>query len=590
MTEENQENDALTEMRRLLVEGKENLEKTDERMHGFLAQHPNNADLAFFYNEFRIGNLSRLPRWRPQILLSGVLNVNYPNLHSENLFRVADVICLCSHARYTYMSTLICSPDTLFFDILQRLPKEFKPDFYWDNQVEQGHYIPPGIEIAPFPIVASICHSYLHKSIEHVCEIFDRILPPSTYYDNILKKRYPEKILDFPFGLNWASFHSFIMPCWEKTIDVCVIFAENQSPVYAGKRNQVIAWARKFKEKYGNRFSVVVTGDLPKVNYIEMLKQSRVTVNVTGVHGPYNYRTVEAICAGFMLFHYDWDDAIFQNHFSELFTDGVHGVGFTEATFESKLLYYLENPAAVEKIARTAYQFLVENFSYPTLYKRLIQEVKAAAIELPRTGVSKRGYFHRDMVYYNQNNSMKKLMNFGVLAAFELPPWIRWNNLMLYSQTLEVTNAGLLMLVAMSVESLVHIQNSDFWSLGLLFHDLALSAAPQEHAWIVQWNFFLLSFEANKVSKTEIAEMIEVLEKTSPMPFDEMLVMFKYEASKRGYPDYTKPEEPSDLRHLFIQLNIDLLKAIDDPHQRACLHHAYALQMARYLLSKLESN
>lgn len=556
-----------------------NLERVNNDFIGMLEQFPKDSDLLFHYNEFRIASVNVLPRTRPQILIGGPFSVNFPNLHSLPLFEVADVICLTPvNDPFPYISTIQCHPSTLFFDILKKIPQGFIPDFFWDSQIEHTHYIPAGIHTAPFPIVGGVCHTYLHKSIEHVCELFDFVVANSKEHSKILKKKYPNKILDLPFGINCASFSHLLNPRWEKTIDVCVTFGETDSVVYFNKRNQVIESIKKFKEKYGNRYSILIFDRMPREEYFEVLRKSLITINVVAVNGPYNYRTIEAMNAGSMVFQYEWDDPFFENKFSELFIDGQHGVSFNFDNFESRLLYYLENREETKKIANQGYLFLNENYSFKKIYQDLIKIIKNNKTKILRNLESP--YHQGDLVYYNQNNFMTKARVFGVLDNSNMLPWIRCNNLMVSCCELKEEELGYVMLVALSSYELSQIKHSEIWNLCCQFFKEALLLAPQELTWIIHWNFLLISLEKGQGGKETIDTVLSILENTQPTPFDEKNVIFKYYINSSLYPKYNLGNDE------FIKLNLELMKHIDDPKKRAFFYHQYALTAISYFCER----
>lgn len=544
-------------------------------------QYPKNCKLLLSYNEFRITNASRLPRTRPQILLCGPLGCTYPNLHSFPLFEVADVVCItCGPKTYGYSSSINCNPSTLFFDILKKLPPGFVPDFYWDNQVEHGHFVPAGIEMAPFPIVASLCHFFLHKSVEHICEVFDFVLPISKFYGNILRKKYPEKIMDIPFGLNWASFDHMISPHWEKSIDVCVTFVGSKAPQYCNKRNVVMELIKKFQEKYGARFSIVIVSNISNAQYTDIIRKSRITLNVTGIHGPYNYRTIEAMCAGSMIFQYNWEKEFFENDFSELFIEGVHGASFNFENFESKLLYYLENRELTEKIARESYAFLTANYTYKQLFQRLISSVKKMNLKLPRNEFSFNGYHQVDMIYYNQSNHMINCMNYGVIGAHNQISWIQLNNLMVLSCTYTDQHPGYQFLIVMASNISFDLKKGDIWAICCKYHDMALKTVPREHLWLIQWNFLMLSLERGQAVRKEVEDILVMLEDEDPVPFDETQLIFKYYVNSSLYPMYQLGKNAAD----FFELNMELIKVIDKPKERSLLYKNFALKAIKYFL------
>jgi hypothetical protein len=542
-----------------------------------IAHQGENLELLFQYNEFRITNIEHLPSLRPKVLVGGPIDVVYPNIHTAPLFAIADVVCLtCSENPYPYRSAIYCKPFTLFVDILKRLPKGFTPDFYWDNQVEHNHYIPPGIQMAPFPIIASVSHFYLHKSIEHVCELFDKVIPVSQFYGSILQKKYPGKILNLPFGLNWGSFDHLLKPVYEKSIDVCVTFAENNSVYYGGYRNFVLELARKFKEKYAGRFSLEIVSGLSADQYIDLLKKSRITINVTGINGPYNYRTQEAMCCGSMIFQFDWSDNFFKNPFSELFEPGIHGASFNLENFESRLLYYLENRPLVRTIAEEAYLFLKENYSYKKLYSRLIEAAKDVKPHRER-----HQFHHVDMIYYNHPGNMVNHMNFGCLDSNQMPLWIKCNNLMLLSNIYTDSSLGSLFLMTLSDSILNEIKTADTWQLSLKYYEMAKNKCREEHLWLVEWNFFMLLVESSKVGIKDIENVLQILKNAMPKAFDERLLIFKYYVNSSYYPRYNIDGKAED----FYALNMELIKVIDDPDKRAALYIKFAIDAAEYFLS-----
>jgi glycosyltransferase involved in cell wall biosynthesis len=540
----------------------------------------------FYYNEFRIANIARFPKTRPHILLGGHVNIKYPNIHSIALFEAADVVCISSYEKDTGYSLRHCKKSTLFYDILKSLPTGFKPDFYWDNQVEHQHFIPPGIETAPFPIIASVCHSFLHKSIEHICELFDLVITMSESHKTLLQKKYGKKIIKLPFGINWGSLDFFIAPSWDKAIDVCVTFGSSDCPSYANKRNLILEELKKFKEKYGDRFSILFASDFSKNDYVRLLNSSRIAINATGVHGPYNYRTIESMCAGAMVFQYDWKGDFFENKFSESFVDGVHGVGFTLGDLEKKLLYYLENKNQIESIAKKAYEYITANYSYKKLYPKLIEAVK----DLPKTaGPSSRrvtnGFHHIDMVYYSQgNNEALSAMNYGPANVRTMPDWIQFNNLMIYLSIFKDDRPGYSLLLVEIFHKIPFLKYLNHWDLICELYSKGKDAAPEEMAWFIQWNFFLISVEQKKAGKEEMQNILTVLQNAKPTPFDEQLAIFKYYLSGKDgkYPLYTFLTK-NITSVPWLKFNLDLIKTSDNPMARALLYREYALEFAKYI-------
>lgn len=557
------------------------LEKIDEEFKKLIVKYDTPFVLLFYYNEFRITHIAKLPKTRPHVLLGGPIRISYPNVHSYPLFEFADVMCLTAVEKpFPYRSAIHCSSDTLFANVLKNLPPGFTPDFFWDNQVEHKHFIPYGINIAPFPTVASICHIFLHKTIEHICELFDLIIPISASYTNVLKQIHPEKILDLPFGFNWASLDKFIKPNWSKSIDVCLTFDETDSHVYKDKRNKVIELTKKFQEKYNNRFSILIKSKMTKTEYIDILQKSRITINVTSINGPHNYRTVEAMSASSMIFQYDWEEGVLKNYFSENFIDGMHGASFNEENFERKLLYFLENPLETEKIARQGREFLIENFSYKKLFQDLIEKINKAKIKRPLVIPIKESYYHTDMAYYYQNNELVDLMSYGVLNAFDMSSWIQFNNLMVLAGTLD--EKGLGQNLFMTLIPSFFLQSGKLTNLALMskLYEQALIEVPEEHAWIIRWNFLLLSIEQKQCKSEDLKNMLMILDTVEGKPFNEKEVIFKYYLKSDQYPNYMLGSSTTD----FISFNLDLMKVVNNKEARALLYRDYALKAVKYFI------
>lgn len=556
------------------------IEEVNLLLKAALREMPNTYDLLFLYNEFRVIHAAKLSDPRPQVLVGGPFDLLYPNVHTYPLMEVADVICVgCSSHPILSPTFISCSPSSHFKEVLGILPPGFVPQFYWDNQVEHKHYIPAGIDQAPFPVIASVCHTYFAKSVEHVCKLFDAVLPMSKYDYTQLSQRYGSKILnvDMPFGLNWGAFYH-INPCWNKTIDLCITFPETDSPIFENKRNRVIEMAREFKKKYGDRFVIEFVSNLPRQDYYECLKKSRITLNVVGIHGPYNYRTVEAMCAGSMVFQYNWEGVSPQHNFSELFVDGEHGVEFSSDNFEEKLLYYLNRPAEITRIAKTAYNYIKDKCSYTKMYQSLIEVAKHIKIDRKKKDLN----YHLDMIYYYQQNNTVDCMVYGILDELDFTDWKKINNVLVLYPVLHNDSSSKKIVTAYLSEQFSHGQNVDTWVACAQLYSRAMSIVPKEFSWIIEWNYLLLKIEHSKFDRKNLEELLTILENTDPVPFDETEITFKCYLEVPSYPKYYHNKK--DPFNPGLELNIALLKNCNNPQERARIHLHYALEAVKYFL------
>lgn len=536
----------------------QDLQECDKEFQDFIAASNKNPHALFLYNEFRVSNAFRMPKTRPRILLGGFMGQSFPPIHFFGLSQVADVVMLKlgQSQDFGYHSVIQCDAQTSFQDILQKMPEGFLPDLYWDFQVESMHFIPVGIDNAPFPTVASVCHLFNFKAVEHICELFDFICPISKFFQKILEKKYPHKIIDMPFGLNWGAFDFLIQPGWEKSIDLCVIFRETASPIYP-YRNAILEKCKQFNDKYGSRYSISIHNQfLPIEEYISILKRSRATINITGVHGSYNYRTIEAMCSGCMLFQFNWDNDFFENNFSELFTDGRHGVGFNLDNFDDKLLYYLEKPKLMQKIAKEAYAYVIQNYNYKVLFERLIKIVGEKQTDLTRKFDPQRSEHHVNMSYHYQNNGMNAFMPLKRIDENTDPRWIKYNNLMILSP--------------------YHPERSRE------FFIQALRCATHEVEWIIHWNFLAVSLENEEAGKQEIENFLSLLNNISPSPFEELKVAFKYFVNSSKFKKYHLGDHHDE----YVLLNLELIKCSENPQKRADLYYKFVQKAAQYFLSQ----
>ena len=136
-------------------------------------------------------------------------------------------------------------------------------------------------------------------------ELFDFVLPVGECFSEGLSYQSSE-VLNLPFGLNWASF-DIDSKKLDKTrdIDVSLTFSQTEDPAYGNLRNEVIELIEKIKQKNPN-LKISTNSGLEKKHTSEILKRSKkkkkISLNVVGVNGPYNYRTCEIINSGALLF------------------------------------------------------------------------------------------------------------------------------------------------------------------------------------------------------------------------------------------------------------------------------------------------
>ena len=332
------------------------------------------------HNRFRLRNLGKVSK-RPSVVVGHMNNGNFPNFHTLGLLRVADVVSLSTLPKKADPNPGI---DRVYFDwvkdpfsrICEFFPKEFKPDLFWDCQAAHSHFQPRGLEQAPCPTAAGLCHVQHVHACDSIAQIFDFVTPVGKAFDERLKRSGRANVISIPFGLNWASFHLGFSneESITRDIDLSLTFSSSENPVYEGHRSAAFGAVEEFKAKWGHRYKVEVVSGLDKEDYHNVLQRSRVSVNVLGVNGPYNYRTCEIMNAGALLLQHDVSANIIPMNDEEIFVEGEDFIRFRAEDFERTVLGVLDSPERMQRIASSGKTKLETEFSYENLYRRLLHE------------------------------------------------------------------------------------------------------------------------------------------------------------------------------------------------------------------------
>lgn len=335
-------------------------------------------DLLIEYNRFRLRNLKQLSRKRPAVLIGAINDGYFPNFHTIDLLGIADVISLTTkkeeadsidRIKYSLLNDSIQS-------IISRLPLGFKPNFYWDSQAEHGHPQPMGLSNAPFPTVCGICHMFFSPAIKRLLEVFDYVLPVGEVFDQLCTTQN-NQILRVPFGLNWGSMHHLCDEEFnDKDIDVSVTFSASESGPYGSLRAEILSKLKILKDKLLGKYKIEITSGLSKEEYSQILLRSKISVNVVGFHGPYNYRTCEIMNSGALLFQANVNSHNLCPDSEELFKSGEHFVSFELENMEDILNDLLSNPQLVSQIAKNGKNKLERELNYKNLFNQLIEKVR----------------------------------------------------------------------------------------------------------------------------------------------------------------------------------------------------------------------
>ncbi len=504
------ESDAKSDAGRLL--------RIDGLYRSLVAAAPLDVETLLAHQRFRLRHLSCLPRTRTRVILGGTGNEVFPNLHAIPLLRVADVISLTTN------ETRPEETERLHFDLFAqrlpdlvgRMPDGFSADLFFDHQVENGHLIPLGLEDAPCPTVAAICHMVQIPAIAHACRLFDIVLPLSRRFSPRLRSLGAGHLVELPFGLNWASFDHVLAPGETREVDVALTFDDGVHPVYADHRRRTHEIVERVRRSSGGRFRFVTATGLARRDYFALLRSSRIVLNVAGIHGPYNYRTCEAMNAGALLLQYRGDGHPVRTEIGDYFEDGKELVGFGFDDLEETLLHYLEHPGEAERIARAGAAKLRREYGYERLYQRLFAEVRRLGRRTDRPTRS-RALVHLGLLYWQQprSSSYQKLGVFALAGALALPEGLREANLMVLLPTLLANNdrEAVLQLMAPLPAVAEAFRAGDEEGIELLWRH------ADEHP-VTHWNYVLLRAERGLATPRELEAAIAGLDDPAAIDFD----------------------------------------------------------------------
>lgn len=401
----------LVKLENVFINDNEKLDKIDQSFRD-LVSVTNDLSALVNYNMFRIRNVDKLSYFRPRVLIGGMNASHFPNFHTIGLLRVADVISL-STVNENRIDRVYWNPFfDKFQDILTRLPNGFVPDLFFDNQIDGKHFIPIDIENSQIPTICCLCHMFRYDIIKLVSNMFDFVLPLSNNFSKLISRFAKTNIVDIPFGLNWASFRDFIKPVdIIKDIDISITFQPEDK-----YRNKIYKIFKKFTYKYNKYKYYIADKRLERNKYIEILNRSKISINVVGDHGPYNYRTCEIINSGATLMQYTNSFHDIKTSMNDYFENMIHYVEFDENNFEKLAINMLENDKERKKIAQSGLLFLNETYNYEKLYSILFDKISLINLEKKHRNNKINSKFNIGAIYFNYND---KNISIGMHIAIE---------------------------------------------------------------------------------------------------------------------------------------------------------------------------
>lgn len=376
--------DILTTLRKMEAAGESApalLEKIERLYEASAPYFYYNQDFLRQRNQFRVRHAGCMRIKRPKLLF-GRRPMERLNYQSMPAVQNADVVFLF----HTNLRQNAPAADTLsvdptqecFDDVLAKLPAHFMPDLYFDYQVCVSPTFVRGMEHAPFPTAASLCHMFMARKNEQVAKLFDYVLPLSAALSDLLKQSVdPAKVIDLPFGLSWASFYPLIShdAAAARDIDVLLSFRRDQPGAeYGALRQETWRLFEEAQRRWAGRYKFVYAVGLDKETYIDLLGRSRIVLNAVGLHGPYNYRTCEAVDCGAALMQFQDRYVTGPQRMEDILLPDREYVPFTPGDFHDKLDRLLTDEPLRAKIAAAGQARMHRDYTYEALYKRFFDE------------------------------------------------------------------------------------------------------------------------------------------------------------------------------------------------------------------------
>ncbi|UTW59806.1 glycosyltransferase family 1 protein [Kordiimonas sp. SCSIO 12603] len=339
---------------------------------------------------------------------------------------------------------------------------------------------------------------------------------------------HPEKtFMDIPFGLNWGSFHNFVKdPKKERDIDVLLTFSESETTSTGPFRRITCELFNALQEKYGHKYNFVHKYGIPRSEYLELMQRAKISLNAVVQHGPYNYRAIESINSGAVLFQIRTQHSVEPQQPELFFEEGKEIEFFDETDFESKILNYLENPELIEQVRENAHHRIQSDYSYTRQYSTLVQQfIELSQTQIPTT--------------LNNRPSPAKSRMHRALYLFHIDADFKFSHIITelttLAEELKRPLASILLpvlprlLKTLDAEAVYNFLQDDkitkaFKSSMLKGIEYTYSQIPQPDD-IDDWNYLMAKAAQGDIDKNEATLLLERVRNTS-LIFDEKTMLF----------------------------------------------------------------
>ncbi len=269
-----------------------------------------------------------------------------------------------------------------FDEILRNLPTGWEPDVVLFKSLLYSP-IPIGIENSPYPTVGLLDDWF--SGIDFLpdnCLKFDYICTDIAGI-NLLKKLGINNTFYWPhFGYNPSLFRKID---GEKRI-YDVTFTGNFNPNVQGER---LKWLHRIAQ-LNSKYNIKIFNNVYNEEYAKVLNMSRIVFN-RSIKGEMNMRVYEAIACGALLFLEEENLEV-----RDMLVPDKEVVLYNNDNLEELIDYYLNHEEEREKIA-TAGHKRIQEYSYPKLFKVLIDKIKSLGITPKENRKKPFFYFNNSM-------------------------------------------------------------------------------------------------------------------------------------------------------------------------------------------------
>lgn len=300
----------------------------------------------------------------PKILVGGINLNSIPNFHTLPMIEMgASLVGLTIEPEHCWRPDMLYAPPSQpLLASMKRLPQKWDPDFFWDSQVEHGHYIPPGLSAVPIPSIVSFNHAHLGQALWHMQGMFDAIIAPSAFV-----ARWGTEVA--PWGCSWGALDDRIgkAPEVERDID----FACTVSGGKLGKesiRHRVVEVVQRMKREFTD-MKIEIAYGLSQADYYALLRRSKTALNVGTWGAQMSYRPLEIISCGARLIHIDETGYGSKATLAEYLDTATIATPETLAT----RVWMSKDFDAWKAIAAAQRREVAEKYTYRKQYKRLFE-------------------------------------------------------------------------------------------------------------------------------------------------------------------------------------------------------------------------